>query len=40
MAELPDEEKNVVSHRARALALALPALRRLLAHAGGDDGGA
>ena len=37
MAELPDEEKNVVSHRARALALALPGLRRLLVHAGGDD---
>jgi XTP/dITP diphosphohydrolase len=40
MAELPDAEKNVVSHRARALALALPVLRRLLAHVGGDDGGA
>jgi XTP/dITP diphosphohydrolase len=37
MAELPDEEKNVISHRARALALALPVLRRLLAGASEDD---
>lgn len=31
MAELPTTEKNAISHRARATALALPVLRRLLA---------
>lgn len=31
MAELPQEEKNRVSHRARAIDAALPTLRRLLA---------
>lgn len=32
MAELPQEEKNRISHRARAVEAALPTLRRLLAH--------
>jgi XTP/dITP diphosphohydrolase len=31
MAQLPEEEKNHISHRARAVQAALPALRRLLA---------
>jgi XTP/dITP diphosphohydrolase len=31
MAQLPEEEKNHISHRARAVQEALPALRRLLA---------
>lgn len=33
MAELPLAEKNLISHRARATALAIPVLRRLLARA-------
>jgi len=32
MAELPQGEKNHISHRARAVEAALPTLRRLLAH--------
>ena len=32
MAELPQGEKNRISHRARAVEAALPTLRRLLAH--------
>ncbi len=39
MAELPAEEKNRISHRARAVQAALPILRRLLAgERGGRDG--